>query len=79
MNRTRAAGLVLTLGGTAGYLAGLAAPYPGRAFSVTAVILGITLTAIGSGGDGADGDSDGTERDGDGGAGHAADTEEVTP
>lgn len=52
MNRTRAAGLALTVGGVAGYLAGLATPYPGRAFSLTAVMVGITLAAIGTGGDG---------------------------
>jgi len=51
MNRTRAAGVSLTVGGVTGYLAGLAAPYPGRAFSVTAVTVGVTLAAIGSGGD----------------------------
>lgn len=49
MNRTRAAGLALTAGGVAGYLAGLVTPYPGRAFSVTAVIVGITLASLGSG------------------------------
>jgi len=48
MNRIRAAGLALTLGGVAGYLAGVATPYPGRAFSVTAVMVGVTLAAIGT-------------------------------
>jgi|AntDeeMinimDraft_5_1070356.scaffolds.fasta_scaffold129322_2 hypothetical protein len=54
MNRTRVAGLVLTVGGVVGYLVGLATPYPGRAFSVTAVIVGITLASIGGGGDHSD-------------------------
>jgi len=49
MKRTRAAGVALTVGGVAAYLAGLATPYPGRAFSVTAVTVGITLAAIGGG------------------------------
>ncbi|SEW12832.1 hypothetical protein [Halobacterium jilantaiense] len=52
MNRIRAAGVVLTIGGVAGYLAGLATPYPGRAFSVTAVMVGVTLAAIGTDGGG---------------------------
>ncbi|MDH5020474.1 hypothetical protein [Halobacterium rubrum] len=52
MNRTRSAGVALTAAGVAGYLAGVATPYPGRAFTVTAVIVGITLASIG--GDGRD-------------------------
>lgn len=43
-----AAGLVLTVLGLLGYGAGILAAYPGRAFSVTAVMLGITLLAIGN-------------------------------
>lgn len=50
MNTARTGGAVLTVAGVAGYLAGLAAPYPGRAFSVTGVMVGITLLAIGSAG-----------------------------
>lgn len=50
MNRTRSAGVVLTAAGVAGYLAGVATPYPGRAFTVTAVIVGITLASIGGSG-----------------------------
>jgi hypothetical protein len=53
MNRIRAAGVTLTAGGVAAYLAGLATPYPGRAFSVTAVIVGITLASVGGGGEAA--------------------------
>ena len=49
MDRTRAGGVALTAAGVADYVAGVLAPYPGRAFSVTAVIVGITLASIGSG------------------------------
>lgn len=48
MYRTRLAGVVLTLGGLAGYALGTATAYPGRAFSVTAVMLGVTLYAVGA-------------------------------
>lgn len=41
-------GAVVTAGGTAGYLAGILAPYPGRAFSVTALMVGVTLLAVGN-------------------------------
>lgn len=47
MDRTRLAGIGLLGLGLVGYLAGVVAPYPGRAFSVTAVMVGITLAAIG--------------------------------
>lgn len=47
-----AIGLGTTAVGTAAYLVGLAVIYPGRAFSVTLIMVGITLAAIGSGGDG---------------------------
>ncbi|QPV63881.1 hypothetical protein I7X12_04415 [Halosimplex litoreum] len=40
-------GLALTAVGTAGYAVGVAAPYPGRSLSVTAVMVGVTLAAIG--------------------------------
>jgi hypothetical protein len=46
MNRVLAAGVVLTAAGIAGYVAGVVAAYPGRAFSVTAIMVGITLVAI---------------------------------
>lgn len=49
MHRTRALGAGLTLLGVAGYVAGVLTPYPGRAFSVTAVIVGLTLVSIGGG------------------------------
>lgn len=41
-------GGALTVVGAAGYVAGTQAVYPGRAFSVTAVMVGITLLAIGN-------------------------------
>ena len=49
MNRTRAAGLAILAAGLLGYGLGVYTPYPGRAFSITAVMVGITLTAIGGG------------------------------
>jgi len=51
MNTALALGSALTLAGLVGYLAGILAPYPGRAFSVTGVMVGITLVAIGLGDD----------------------------
>ncbi len=48
MNRTQRVGVVLTGGGLLGYAVGLSVPYEGRAFSVTAVMVGITLLAIGN-------------------------------
>lgn len=48
MNRVLALGAVLAIGGLAGYVAGVAVAYPGRSLSVTAVVVGITLLAIGN-------------------------------
>lgn len=50
MNVELVAGVVLTVLGAAGYLLGILSPYPGRAFSVTGVMVGITLLSIGLGG-----------------------------
>lgn len=50
MNAVLVVGGTLTVVGLAGYLVGVVAPYPGRAFSVTGVMVGITLLAIGLGG-----------------------------
>ncbi|MFB6069185.1 MAG: hypothetical protein ABEJ90_04580 [Halobacterium sp.] len=50
MDRTRTAGVALTAVGVAGYVAGVATPYPGRAFSVTAVVVGVTLASVGTNG-----------------------------
>jgi hypothetical protein len=47
MNTVSAAGLVVALAGIGGYLAGLAVPYPGRAFSLTALMTGATMLAVG--------------------------------
>ncbi len=46
MDRFRIAGGALTVCGAAGYLLGIVAPYPGRSFSVTAVMIGVTVLAI---------------------------------
>jgi hypothetical protein len=45
MQRRALAGWVLSLAGLLGYAAGVYAPYPGRAFSLTAVMVGIVLVA----------------------------------
>lgn len=49
MNTLLGAGALLTVGGVVGYLVGVGVSYPGRAFSVTALMVGLTLFAIGSG------------------------------
>ena len=46
MNRLVAAGVLLVVLGVAGYGAGVLVAFPGRSFSVTAVMVGITLIAI---------------------------------
>jgi hypothetical protein len=50
MDRVVAAGVALTVLGLLGYVAGVLAPYPGRAFSVTGVMVGLTLVAVGGDG-----------------------------
>jgi hypothetical protein len=47
MNRLFFAGALVALAGAAGYVVGVDRPYPGRALSLTAVMLGITLLAMG--------------------------------
>ena len=42
------AGLVVTAIGVVGYAVGTAVAYQGRAFTLTAVMIGLTLVAIGS-------------------------------
>ena len=42
-----AVGVVLTLGGIAGYAVGTSVAYPGRSVSVTAVMVGLTVAAVG--------------------------------
>lgn len=50
MNRTLVAGFLLTGVGVVGYAVGVVVAYGGRAFSVTAVMLGISLMAVGRSG-----------------------------
>ncbi|WP_224449729.1 hypothetical protein [Haloprofundus salilacus] len=47
MNRRTLAGIGLFVAGLAGYVVGISTAYPGRAFSITAVMLGIALAATG--------------------------------
>lgn len=46
MNRNTIVGIGLCIVGLAGYVAGVYFAYPGRAFSVTAVMVGLTVVAI---------------------------------
>lgn len=46
MNRVRLAGFGVATLGVVGYVVGTAVAYAGRAFSLTAVMVGITLVAI---------------------------------
>jgi hypothetical protein len=50
MNRTLGGGIAVTVLGLVGYAVGVWTPYPGRSFSVTAVMVGLTLVAIGRSG-----------------------------
>lgn len=47
MDRISGAGVALTAFSTAGYAVGVLAPYPGRAFTITGVMVGLTLWAVG--------------------------------
>ena len=47
MNIVAGTGVALTAGGAVAYLVGVTVSFPGRAFSVTAVMVGITLLAVG--------------------------------
>jgi len=47
MNRELVAGVLTLVAGLVGYVVGIAVPYPGRAFSVTAVMVGLLLVATG--------------------------------
>jgi hypothetical protein len=54
MDRTFAVGVGLTVVGACGYVGGILVAYPGRALSLTAIMVGITLAAVGErGGTGA--------------------------
>lgn len=46
MNRLLLIGGALVVLGVVGYAMGVAAAYPGRAFSVTSIMVGITLVAV---------------------------------
>lgn len=50
MNRILSAGIALSLAGLVAYAAGILTAYPGRSFSVTALMVGVTLLAIGRSG-----------------------------
>lgn len=58
MNRVRAAGGLLVVLALIGYLVGVVAPYPGRSFTLTGLMVGIAIVAMSrsrpesSGGDG---------------------------
>lgn len=47
MDHVLAIGIVLTSTGLIGYVLGIAVSYPGRAFAVAVVMVGVTLTSIG--------------------------------
>lgn len=47
MERRTLAGIGLSAAGLVGYVTGIFVPYPGRAFSITAIMVGITLVALG--------------------------------
>ena len=49
MDRTFTVGAGLTVVGVCGYAGGVFVAYPGRAFSLTAIMIGITLASIGEG------------------------------
>lgn len=49
MERRRAAGAGLLAAGLVSYGVGIYVPYPGRGFSLTAVMVGIVLVATGDG------------------------------
>jgi hypothetical protein len=44
-----ALGALLAVGGLAGYVAGVFVDYPGRAFSVTALMVGVTVFLVAQG------------------------------
>jgi len=46
MNWAFVLGGLLSVAGTAGYVAGVFVAYPGRAFSITAFITGVTVVAM---------------------------------
>ncbi|MFC7226765.1 hypothetical protein N0B31_05065 [Salinirubellus salinus] len=49
MNGPLVVGLSLTVLSSAGYAVGVLAPYPGRAFSLTGLMVGLALLSVGGG------------------------------
>jgi len=49
MHPTFAVGVALSLAGIGGYIAGVHVAYPGRAFSLAALMAGVTLALVGRG------------------------------
>ncbi|WP_227131004.1 hypothetical protein [Halorubellus salinus] len=49
MNRTFAAGVALTAASVLGYVVGVLAAYPGRAFALSGLMVGITVVAVSAG------------------------------
>ena len=47
MNRTLAAGLGLLACSLVGYVVGVGLRYPGRAFAITGIMVGVALVAVG--------------------------------
>lgn len=47
MDRIRTLGAVTTLAALAGYAVGVYAPYPGRGLTITGLMVGLTLWAVG--------------------------------
>ncbi len=60
MNRVRTVGLLLTALSVVGYVIGVEAPYPGRAVSMTGLMVGIALVAMSGSGSGS-GSAEGSE------------------
>jgi hypothetical protein len=50
MDRTFAVAAALTASSVLGYLVGVVAAYPGRAFALTGAMVGVTLLAVTAGG-----------------------------
>jgi hypothetical protein len=46
MERQRLVGITLTIAGLIGYISGIYIAYPGRAFSIAVLMVGIALAAI---------------------------------
>lgn len=47
MNTVSGVGALLTVAGVVGYIAGAVVAYPGRELSLTALMVGVTMLAIG--------------------------------